>query len=151
MAGIMAELGIGYVLTTEVISWARGAVKELHLARQLMYYACVNRVLPKHLHDGLITIKDPPFETFTEEELREMRAKTRDRNFRIFADREYVYVFNKNVFVKGTDIEAIFKQLDVTYGPHAFYLGKELQKALLAVKLGKRYVQEEDLRWGYLS
>jgi len=151
MAGIIAELGIGYVLTTEVISWARGAVKELHLARQLMHYACVHQVLPKHLNDELITIKDPPFDAFSEEELREIQAKTRDRNFRIFADRENIYVFNKNVFVKGTDIDAIFKRLDVTHGSHAFYLGRELQKALLAVKLGKRYVQEEDLRWGYMS
>ena len=28
MAGVIAELGIDYVLTTEVISWARGAVRE---------------------------------------------------------------------------------------------------------------------------
>jgi len=34
---------------------------------------------------------------------------------------------------------------------HAFYLGKELQKAVLAVRLGKAYTQEEELRWGYLS
>jgi ABC-type Na+ transport system ATPase subunit NatA len=40
MAGIIAELDINYVLTTEVISWARGAVRELDLARKLMHYAC---------------------------------------------------------------------------------------------------------------
>ena len=40
MAGIIAELDINYVLTTEVISWARGAVRELDVARKLMHYAC---------------------------------------------------------------------------------------------------------------
>jgi len=151
MAGIATELGIEYVLTTEVVSWARGAVKEFDLARRLMYYACNNSVPPKHLDDGLITIKDPPFDTFSEEELRSMQTKTRDRHFRIFADQEFVYVFNNRVFVKGKDIQAIFDRLEVEDAAHAFYLGKEMQKALLALRLGKKYVQEEDLRWGYLS
>src|SRR5690606_26414386 len=49
MAGVLAELNIDYVLTTEVISWARGGVRELDIARKLMHYACQNQVLPKHL------------------------------------------------------------------------------------------------------
>jgi dihydropteroate synthase len=151
MAGMVTELKIDYVLTTEVISWARGAVREFDLARRLMYHACENKILPKHLDDSLITVKDPPFETYREEELRAMKAKVRDRNFRIFADRETIYVFNKHLFVKGTDIQAIFDQLNVQDAGEAFYLGRELHKARLAVRLGKKYVQEEDLRWGYLS
>jgi dihydropteroate synthase-like protein len=151
MAGIVTELRIEYVLTTEVIGWAHGAVKEFDLARRLMYYACKNNMPPKHLNDGLITIKDPPYGTFSEDELRAMQAKTRDHHFRIFADHEFIYVFNNRVFVKGKDIQAIFDQLEVEDAAHAFYLGKEMQKALLALRLGKRYVQEEDLRWGYLS
>jgi dihydropteroate synthase-like protein len=151
MAGIIAELGIDYVLTTEVSSHARGAVRELDLARRLMHYACRNKVLPKHLHAGLITAKDPAFSTYSEAELRAMQAEVHDRNFRIFADREYVYVFNNRLFIKGTDIQNIFDQLGVEDAASAFYLGKELQKAILAQRLGKKYVQEEDLRWGYLS
>ena len=151
MAGIIAELGIDYVLTTEVVSWARGAVRELDLARKLMYYACQNKILPKHLDDGLITVKDPPFETFGENELRAMQSKVRDLNFRVFADRRFVYVFNSKLFVKGTDIQAIFDQLRVEDASQAFYLGKEMHKALLAVELGKKYMQEEELHWGYLS
>ena len=34
---------------------------------------------------------------------------------------------------------------------HAFYLGKELAKASLAVSLGKTYRQEGTLSWGYLT
>jgi dihydropteroate synthase-like protein len=151
MAGFITELGIDYVLTTEVISWARGAVRELDLARQLMHYACKNKILPKHLNDGLITVKDPPFEIFNEDELHTMQAKVRDRNYRIFTDRNFIYVFNNKTFIKDTDIQTIFSRLNVEDAAHAFYLGRELQKALLAIKLGKKYVQEEDLRWGYLS
>lgn len=151
MAGIMTELSINYVLTTEVISWARGAVQELDLARKLMYYAWKNRILPKHLDDGLLTLKDPPFETFTETELRAMQAKVRDRNFRIFADQDTIYVFNNRLFIKTLDIQATFARLEVDDASHAFYLGRELYKASLAVQLGKRYMQEEPLRWGYMS
>jgi len=151
MAGLVEELGINYVLTTEAISWARGAVRELDIARRLMHYACSKKVLPKHLNDALITVKDPPFETFSEGELRSMKALVRDRNYRIFADRDYIYVFNNGCFIKDRDIQRIFNRLKVEDAAQAFYLGKELQKASLAMQLGKKYVQESDLRWGYLS
>ena len=34
---------------------------------------------------------------------------------------------------------------------HAFYLGRELMKAKLAITLGKTYRQEGALQWGYLT
>lgn len=150
-AGVIAELDINYVLATEVISWARGAVRELDHARKLMHYACSHHTLPKHLDDALLTIKDPPHEHYSEPELRAMQAQVRDRNFRIFTDDEAIYIFNNQLFLKGVDPRALFAQLDVTEGSHAFYLGRELQKAALAVQLGKKYTQEQELRWGYLS
>ncbi len=151
MAGIIAELDINYVLTTEVISWARGTVRELDLARKLMHYAHTHHVLPKHLDDGLLTVKDPPYEHYTEEELRAIQAQVRDRNFRIFTDDDSIYVFNNKLFIKSTDLAEIWSQLGVEDASHAFYLGRELQKAALAVRLGKRYTQETELRWGYLG
>jgi dihydropteroate synthase-like protein len=151
MAGVIAELGIDYVLTTEVISWARGAVRELDLARKLMEYAVRNRVLPKGLDDGLVALKDTPFETYSETELREMQGRVRDRNYRIFTDRRWVYVFNRDAFHRGHDPHRLFAALDVSDPGHAFYLGAELERAALAVRLGKKYTQESPLRWGYLS
>ena len=151
MAGVIAELGIDYVLTTEVISWARGAVRELDLARKLMHYAVKNRELPKGLDDGLIALKDTPFETYAEGELRDMQRRVRDKNYRIFADRRWVYVFNRDAFVRGHDPHKLFIALDVADPGHAFYLGRELERAALAVQLGKKYTQESALRWGYLS
>jgi dihydropteroate synthase-like protein len=151
MAGVVTELSIDYVLTTEVISWARGAVREFDLARKLMYYSSENNVLPKDVDDGLITVKDPPHEPYTDAELRHIQEKVRDRNFRVFANDEYVYVFNNTLFVKGTDPQHIFDQLGISDGAHGFYLGRELERAALAVQLGKKYTQEVPLRWGYLS
>ena len=69
----------------------------------------------------------------------------------IFADRNYVYVFNNKFFIRDTDIQAIFGRLGIEEASQAFYLGRELEKALLAVRLGKKYSQEDELRWGYLT
>jgi dihydropteroate synthase-like protein len=151
LMGLVAELNVDFVLTTEVISWARGTVRELDLARKLMHYAQRNHVLPKRIDDGLITIKDPPYGSYTEAELRAMQRQIRDKNWRIFVGEGQIYVFNCERFVKGTDIQMLFQQLEVDAPAHAFYLGKELHKAALAVQLGKQYIQEEELRWGYLT
>ncbi len=155
LAGIMAELGIRYVLTTEVASWARGSVRELDLARRLMHYARRRGILPKEIDDGLLTIKDRKVDCPPEAELREMHRMVHDRNFRIFADCEAIYVFNNDLFIKGTDIQQLFGQMKEQLGPepigHAFYLGRELMKAKLAMLLGKKYIQEEELKWGYLE
>ena len=116
-----------------------------------MHYAVKNRELPKGLDDGLVALKDTPFETYAEAELRDMQRQVRDRNYRIFADHGWVYVFNRDTFVRGHDPHRLFLALDVADPGHAFYLGRELERAALAVQLGKKYTQEAPLRWGYLS
>jgi ribosomal protein L31 len=80
-----------------------------------------------------------------------MHQLVSDKNFRIFTDDTWIYVFNRDLFIRSTDPQEIFAQLEVTEPSHAFYLGKELERAALSVQLGKKYTQEEPLRWGYLS
>lgn len=145
------ELGVTTVLTTEVIGWARGSVREIDVARRLMHYAVRNKVAPKHIDDRLVTIKDERILSFTDAELRDLQSHITDPNFRIFTDRESIIVLNRDLFVRGTDIQEIFSQLGVTEATHAFYLGKELAKAKLAITLGKTYRQEGQLNWGYLT
>jgi dihydropteroate synthase-like protein len=151
LIAVCQELGIRAVLTTEVIPWARGAVREIDIARRLMHYAVTRRTIPKNVDDRLVTIKDPDVLAYTETELRALQASITDPNFRIFADREAITVFNNERFVRGTDIQEIFRQLQVDEPTHAFYLGKELARARLAVTLGKTYRQEGALSWGYLT
>jgi dihydropteroate synthase-like protein len=151
LIGVCQELGIRAVLTTEVIPWARGAVREIDVARRLMHYAVSYHTIPKGIDDRLVTIKDPEVLTYSESELRALQAAITDPNYRIFADREAITVFNSERFVRATDIQGIFNQLEVEDPAHAFYLGKELAKASLAVALGKTYRQEGQLAWGYLT
>jgi hypothetical protein len=101
--------------------------------------------------DRLVTVKDPEILEYDEAELRQLHAAVKDSNFRIFADRTTITVFNDALFVRGTDPQAIFAQLGVDEATHAFYLGRELMKARLAITLGKTYRQEGALAWGYLT
>jgi dihydropteroate synthase-like protein len=151
LIGFCQELGIRNVLTTEVIDWARGAVREAVIAAQLMHFAHAHGTPPKHLDGRLVTIKDDDFRPYAEDELREVHAQVTDPNYRIFADAEWIYVFNADRFVKGTDFNEIFDQLGVDEATHAFYLGKELMKATIARALRKNYRQESPLDWGYLT
>jgi len=142
LIAVCQELGIRSVLTTEVIPWARGVVREVDVARRLMHYAVTKHTVPKGVDDRLVTVKDPVVLSYSEQELRALQSAITDPNYRIF---------NSERFVRGTDIQAIFAQLEVEDPSHAFYLGKELAKASLAVTLGKTYRQEGALTWGYLT
>jgi dihydropteroate synthase-like protein len=151
LLAVCQETGVRAVLTTEVIPWARGAVREIDIARRLMHYAVRHRTLPQGVDDRLVTVKDPVILAYDEAELRRLHRQVKDPNFRIFTDRDTITVFNDEIFVRGTDIQEIFSRLGVDDASHAFYLGRELMKARLAITLGKTYRQEGALSWGYLT
>jgi dihydropteroate synthase len=154
LIAICQELGIRAVLTTEVIPWARGAVKEIDVARRLMHYAITQRTIPKGVDDRLVTIKDPSVLAYSAEELRALQDGITDPNYRIFADRDGITVLNNERYVHSADVsrlDSLFAKLGVDEATHAFYLGTELAKASLAVTLGKTYRQDGPLSWGYLT
>jgi hypothetical protein len=104
--------------------------------------------------DRLVTTKDAVLLAYSEEEIRALQTGVTDPNFRIFTDESAITVLNNERFVRSTDIHNIaglFARLEVDDATHAFYLGKELARASLAVTLGKTYRQEGALAWGYLT
>jgi dihydropteroate synthase-like protein len=154
LLGFCEELGIRSVLTTEVINWCRSGTRELDLARRLVYSACERRILPKHLVPELVLLRDPRIFEYGDAELREIAARVTDRNFRVFAEREFLHVFNSQMFLQGSDPFDLFRQMSerAAIDPaHAFYLGYEMAKAVTALTLGKNYVQDQPLRWGFLT
>jgi dihydropteroate synthase-like protein len=154
LLGFCQELGIRSVLTTEVINWAQSSVRELDLARRLVHFACKEHVLPKRREPNLILLRDPKLREHGEETLKELAAGVRDKNFRLFAERGKLHVINADMWLQGTDPFELFaemqKRADIDPA-HAFYLGYELAKALTALTLGKNYVQDQALRWGFLT
>jgi dihydropteroate synthase-like protein len=151
LTALAQELGVNYILTTEVAPWARGTVRELDIARRLAAYSQARGVFPKNLEDRLLVVKDRRVARYALDELRALQRQVRDPNYRIFVTDDRICVFNAERFVTGVDIQEIFAQLDVDEATHAFYLGRELMKAHLALVLGKAYMQEQSLDWGYLT
>jgi dihydropteroate synthase-like protein len=151
LVGICQELRIGSVLTTEVIGWAHGAVREAVLAAQIMHLAQRQAAPPKHIDPGLVTTRDESMRAPSEDELREMQRQVKDANWRLFADAEWLYAFNGERFVRETNMYRVFEQLEIDDASHAFYLGKELMKATIARGLHKSYRQEGPLDWGIMS
>lgn len=154
LLGFCQELGIRSVLTTEVINWCRSCVRELDRARRLVYHACTQRVLPKRLEPDLLLLRDPKLREHGETTLRELAERVSDRNFRLFAERGLLHVMNGQMYLQGTDPFALFAQVlerEPVDPAHAFYLGYEMAKAVTALTLGKNYVQDQALRWGFLT
>jgi dihydropteroate synthase-like protein len=154
LLAICQELGIRSVLTTEVVNWCRSAVQELDRARRLVHYACNRRVLPKHLEPDLVMLRDVKLREHGEETLKELAARVGDRNFRLFAERGLLHVINGSMHLEGRDPFGLFGQMQQQENidsAHAFYLGYEMAKAVTALTLGKNYVQDQALRWGFLT
>jgi dihydropteroate synthase-like protein len=154
LLGFCQELGIRSVLTTQVINWCRSSVQELALARRLVYHAVHNKVLPKHLEPDLVLLRDPRLMEYGEATLADLAQRVTDRNFRLFAERGLLHLINGSMSLQGADPFALFDQVqqrEPIDPAHAFYLGYEMAKAVTALTLGKNYVQDQPLRWGFLT
>jgi Dihydropteroate synthase and related enzymes len=149
LAVCAAELGIEYVLTTEVAPWTRGTVRELALALDVMYTAGARGSTPRRLADGLRQLKGTP-PRYEKAALRGMQAAVADLNWRIFVVNGEICVFNNAVFLHGTSPDEIFAGMAVSDVPHAFYLGRELERAATALRLHRDYAQDNPLAWGVL-
>ena len=151
LVGFCEELSIESVLTTEVIPWARSSVREIEYARRLMHFAVEKKVLPKHVDNSLICLRDPEVLEYGQEVLDELAKKIKDPNYRIFAERDQLHVMNRDGYVSGQDPFEILDSLELTDTAHAFYLGYEMAKAMIALQLGKQYHQDRALSWGFLT
>ncbi|HXT06777.1 MAG TPA: DUF6513 domain-containing protein [Roseiarcus sp.] len=149
LLGVCSELHIANALTVQVSPHTRRTVEEHDAARRLLFAARRDHSLPKGYGGALLQIHDrSPFPN-TPAEIEAAAAQVKDDNFRIEVAVDGIHVFNRQGHWIATDALALFDKLGVEKdGAHAFYLGAELQKAEIAFRLGKRYVQDQPLRWG---
>lgn len=149
LMGIISELGIGSILTTQVSPHARRAVREADAARRIMYAAREDASLPKDYSAALLTAHDrKPFPD-TEAEIRDVAAAIKDPSFRVQVSEAGIHVYNRDGFHTANDPFALFPDLKLERdGSHAFYLGVELARAQIGWQLGKRYTQDQELNWG---
>ena len=140
------------VLTTEVIPWARGAVREIDIARRLMHHAVRHRTLPKGVDDRLLTVKDPVILEYDEAELRRLHAAVTDSELPDLRRPDHDHRVQRRAASCAAPTSRRSSPSSASRRPrHAFYLGRELAKAQLAITLGKTYRQEGALAWGYLT
>lgn len=156
LLGFCQELGIRSVLTTEVINWARSAVRECDIARRLVRYAVTERTLPKHVELRLLMLRDAKVHRYSPAELDRLAASIKDHNVRLFAQDGSLHLIVAGVHLEAREPFELFAQLQKLNlknldPPHAFYLGYELSKAVTALTLGKDYRQDQALDWGFLT
>ncbi|MBP2151861.1 DUF6513 domain-containing protein [Xanthobacter flavus] len=149
LMGIISELRLNAVLAVQVSPHCRTAVREFDRARREYYAAREAGALPQGFGGGLMALRDRrPFST-TPEEVARLASTVADRNFRIEVTQEGIHVYNRDGHHVAADPFALFPHLKVEDdGAHAFYLGVETARAEIAHHLGKRYAQDEPLKWG---
>ncbi len=150
--GIISELNINAVLATSVSPHAVNAIAEADMARRVMHAAERDSRLPRGYSTALNGLHDRKPFSYNNQEISEIAAQIKDPSFRIMANETGVHVFNRDGLLVDVDPFAFYPNLGVENdASHAFYLGVELARAQIAHQLGKRYVQDEELNWGFAT
>jgi hypothetical protein len=124
-------------------------VREADAARRLMFAAREQHALPKDYSDALLCLHEKRPWPQSPAEIEELARAVRDPNFRVLCADDAVHVFNRDGHHRHVDPFDFWPLLGLEAdAAHAFYMGVELARAQLAWQLGKRYVQDEELRWG---
>ena len=149
LLGVCSELNINHILTTEVSKHACRAVREADRARRIMYAAKQHNSLPKHISNDLLSVHDTSPFPYSQQEIAAVAAEIKDPSYRIQTSSAGLHVFNRDGMHTAQDPFDLFPKLQVEKdGGHAFYLGVELARAEIAWQLGKRFTQDQRLKWG---
>jgi dihydropteroate synthase-like protein len=156
LIAICQEIGITSVLTTEVINWASSSVREIDVARRIAHYAISEKIPPKRVSNELICLRDAQLLEYDGKQIKSLAASIKDNNYRIIAEQGMIHLMGSQRHFQGDDPFELFDSLADTQPKnldpsHAFYLGYEMCKAMIALQLGKQYTQDEALQWGYLT
>tara|TARA_B100001063_G_scaffold185149_1_gene174885 strand:- start:2809 stop:4191 length:1383 start_codon:yes stop_codon:yes gene_type:complete len=151
MLGIVEELKLNHILTTQVSRHCSTVIRETDLARRIIHAASENNITPKHINDGLLINHGHKDYAYTSDELIDMKNNIKDKNYRIYVSDDGIHLFNKNIYKVFSDPYDFYEFLEVDEDSgHSFYLGVELARAQIAYQLRKEYLQDEELDWGCL-
>ncbi|OYT55974.1 MAG: hypothetical protein B6U77_00675 [Candidatus Hecatellales archaeon ex4484_218] len=163
------EIGVNIIFTTQASNKTVGTIKEISTALKMVTLAKKRGISPKDLGLNLLVFKEKrrKDESLSEVERKTKILKVQGKNgythdpkgyFKVKVDREtgellvfhYRYGENKPDFaVKGLNPKdvyiKIFEKGLVSRLDHAAYLGCELEKAKIALKTGRSYIQDEDI------
>lgn len=166
LVGAASELNVDFVLSVEASDKTQNNIQEVTHARNMMILANERDTVPKDLGIDLLRYKEKrkrtdPYEKEIEQNAKIIQASPsenpqRDEKgfFKIFTEEgKIVAVFHnfegENVVIKGETAGEVAGEIMerslVSEFSHAAYLGRELQKAEIAIRTGRGYIQEEDV------
>ena len=170
LTALACEVGADLLFVPEFSSKAKGSVRETATASKMMFLARRRETVPKDLGIDLLVLKEKrwreePYDRGIENIVEVIEAEgdaefKSDRAgwFKIEVDRErglmaaihFPYRDKKpDIAVRGRCAREVYQTIIrmglVSKLDHAAYLGKELEKAEMAILLGRSYVQDEDL------
>ncbi len=149
LLGIVSELRITNILTTQVSPHCRSAVHETDTVRRMMFAAREANSLPRGFTGDLLALHERKPFPYTADEIKEFAAAIRDPSFRIQISEQGIHIYNRDGLHTDIDPFRLFPYLNLEKdGSHAFYIGVELARAQIAWQLGKRYHQDQELGWG---
>ena len=156
LAALGAEVHASVLFTPEYSAKARGSIEELRQASQMMQLAQNRSTPPKDLGIDLLILKEK--RRYPEDEMpREFIRAGMDHkyepdpsgSFRICLSQGLIFARSSRITVAGTKardiLNTIIDQGIVLRPDHAGYLGRELEKAEIALSLKRSYIQDEPL------
>ncbi|HHI30491.1 MAG TPA: dihydropteroate synthase-like protein, partial [Candidatus Methanoperedenaceae archaeon] len=165
LAGIGSELGASILFTPEFSDKNRGSIRELTTASQMMQLSLDRESPPKDLGIDLLELKEKrrrPFETPPEEftparpikswrldPAGSVRISITERTIENGKIKEGVIIAeHRNGVVVGRNtcqiLTTLIEEGCVSLLDHAGYLGRELTRAELALRLGRSYNQDDE-------
>lgn len=157
LAAVAAECGAGIIFTAEASDKTRGSVRELATASKMMHLSRLRSSPPKDLGIDLLFLKEKRMRRERlQEKVKKVKAKTAKEHpldekgyFKIFVGDDIKCVHYSDgtaeVCIEGSNAreicDALYAMRLISNYAHALYLGRELQKAELALKFGRSYVQ----------
>ena len=149
LLAICSELKVRNILVVQVSPHTRRTIEEHDVLRRLMYRAREDKSLPKGYGGIALSLHDLVPAPLSDSEIALAARDIRDDNFRIHVGEAAIHVANRNGHHAATDPFDLYPKLGVEAdGAHAFYLGYELAKAEIALRLAKRYAQDSPIDFG---
>ena len=172
LARISSELGASILLATEKSDKAKGTIREQVIAAKMMFLAKKRGSVPKDLGIDLLVLKDKrnreePYSKELEKTTQVIPAFDETEQATLDSKGSFRIILNRiegnivamhyaspdrdkpTIIIKGKTAENIYAkiaELDlVSRVDHAAYLGSELEKAEIALKTGKEYIQDKTM------
>lgn len=161
LSGMASELDASILFTPEASLKTKSSINELKTASNMMFIAKQRNTIPKNVGINLIQLKDAyrkddisidtkdlPYISavadgkFTPDVKGSFKIIVEDNIIKAIYYKNYV----KTSVVTSTNARAIYEEIlrrdMISRMEHAAYLGMELEKAEIALKLNKKYIQD---------